>query len=258
MDTIFLLLFLLSFFAIFIFLILALVAKRKDALKSKKHLKSVGISILVSFVTFIGFGVTVDDAKPTEEVASDVKADTSKEVAKSEVELKAEVDAKKAAEEKEKTDKLAAEKEYYTTKIDPMVNQQMEAYDKGWNEYWITTFEGVGNGTVNAYTAYDNMKVLKQHYDNLYSAYNQMEAPELSKENEKLFDTFTSKMQSAAMWRGEAVEKAQEMFDTGDASPSKLDEMKKDVAYADNEMMQAAIALTSLKMELGLLEEETQ
>lgn len=255
MDTIFILLFLVSSFAIFIFAILALINIKKDKTKAKKHLKSTVTSTVLSLVTLIGFIATADKVEPTEQTAPVAEADKSKEPVKSDAESKAETDAKAAAEEKEKADKLTAEKEYFLNEVEQKVNEQLSMYDTVWNELWVSSFNGVGDGSMSVYTAYDNAKKLEDYYNSLSISIGKIEATKLSEENEKLFKEFQSKMKDAALWRGMAAEKAQKMFDSRDVSPSKLNELKEDVSYADNQMMLAAIALTSLKMELGLIEE---
>lgn len=259
MDTIFILLFLVSSFAIFIFAILGLINMRKDKLKAKKRLKGAGASIAISLVSLIGFIATAEEVEPTEQTTPvGAETDKQKEPTKSDADLKVEAEAKKAAEEKEKADKLVAEKEYYLKELDAKVTTQMSEYDTIWNKYWIETFNGVSDGSINVYGAYDNMKSLEQSYDNLYLAFGEIKADGLSKENEKLFKEFISEIQSAATGRAIVAENAQKMFDEGDLSPSKLDKIKQDVAYADGRMMQAAVALTSLKMELGLIEESEE
>lgn len=205
------------------------------------------ITLVVLFVIFML--IPTSDEEQTGQ--DPVKNEVTKEPVKTEAEIKADEDAKV----KKEADQVAAEKEYYLKEIDTKVTTQMGMYDAAWNEFWVTTFEGVGNGTVSAYTAYDNMKSLEQRYDTLYSSFGAIEADGLSKENEKLFKEFRTDIKNAAMWRGKAAEKAQKMFDSGDVSPSKFDEIKKDVSFADNEMMTAVISLTQLQMNLGMIEE---
>lgn len=268
MDTLFALIFAFTFFALFVLIPIAIFSKKKYPDKSKKFFKYTKISAIVSIASFVLF-VIVADTEPTNEPET-AKATESKEVVaekeetpeeksareateKAEAEKKAKADADAKA--KEKSDKLAAEKEFYLNEIDSKVTAQLGMYDAAWNEYWVTTFEGISDGTVDVYTAYDNMKNLEQRYDTLYASIGAIDASGLSKENEKQFKEFAKKMKSASMSRAMAAEKGQKMFDKGDYSPSKFDEMKSDVSYADNEMMQAAVALTMLKSNLGILEE---
>ena len=270
MDTLFALLFAFTFFALFVLIPIAIFSKKKYPDRSKKYFKYTKISAIVSIASFVLFVIVADTeptnqpetAKATETKEVEVeteKEETPEEKATREATNKAEAEKKAKAvadaKAKEKSDKLAAEKEYYMNEIDSKVTTQLNMYDAAWNEYWVTTFEGISDGTVDVYTAYDNMKNLEQRYDTLYSSIGAIDASGLSKENEKQFKEFVKKMKSAAISRGMAAEKGQKMFDKGDYSPSKFDKMKADVSYADNEMMQAAVALTMLKSNLGMLEE---
>lgn len=151
-------------------------------------------------------------------------------------------------------EKLEQEKKYYLENVKPKIETQMGMFDSAWDELWKPTFEGIGT-TVDVYTAYDNMKQLEQRYDTLYSSLPEIKGEKLSKENKKLLKEFTDGMRDASMWRGEAAEKAQKMFDSGDYSPSKMDDMKTDIAYADSTMMDAILAYTKLEISLGVIEE---
>ena len=274
MDNLFMILFLLSFLAMFVFVILSLMQfVKKDKIKGLKQIKLAGVSTGIALISFIGFGITSDstttsNSDKTEPVAvvdakEEVKEEEPKEteeerIAREQKEAEEKVAAEKKAKEeadakaKDAADKLVAEKEFYLNNVKTAVDTQLGMYDAAWNEIWQPTFEGVGNGTVNVYTAYDNMKKVEQRYDTLYSSFGAIESKGLSKENKKLFDEFKSSIKSAAMFRGEAAEKAKKMFDEGDFSPSKFDKVKADISYADREMLSAIVALTSLEMNLGV------
>lgn len=71
MDTLFFLLFLVSSFAIFIFVILALINIKKDKVKSVKHWKGVGASLILSLVTLIGFIFTAEKVDTTKQITSE-------------------------------------------------------------------------------------------------------------------------------------------------------------------------------------------
>lgn len=234
---------------------------KRNRSKSVKMFKYSGIAFLVLITSFIGFGVTSDDleaANESEKVEATASKEDSKDESKEEKAIpesaeKVEADkkAKADADAKKDADKLAAEKKYYLTDVKPKVDTMMSLYDKAWNELWKPTFEGLGT-TVDVYTAYGNMKQLEQRYDSLYKTIGSIDGSGLSKENEEKFNEFKTNMKNAAMWRGEAAEKARKMFDEGNYSPSKFDKVKTDVSYADNEMMLAILALTTLEMALDV------
>lgn len=230
--------------------LLVIMLLRKRPLKVPLILMTTGIAFII-----IAFALeepaeteTVEAEKPKEEI-----------VEKTEAEIKAEADAKKkadeekaAAEKAEAEKKKLAEKDYYLKEIQPKADTQMGMYDEAWDSLWVTTFNGVSDGSVDIYTAYDNMKQLEQRYQTLQSSIPAIPSEGLSKDNKKTFTEFQNQMTSAARWRASIAQKAQEMFDTGDLSPSKMDEIKAEVSLADNEMINAVVSLTSLEMELGI------
>lgn len=61
MDNLFMVLFLISFIAVFVFIILSLIQfVKKDKFKGMKQLKFAGASIVIFIISFIGFGMTTD------------------------------------------------------------------------------------------------------------------------------------------------------------------------------------------------------
>jgi len=267
LNTIFLLITVVTFLSLFVFIPLALInVVKKNKEKSTKMFKFSGIALVAMIVSFIGFGVTVDETEVTDEPEKvesqedkkESKEETEEEKAAREAAEKAEAEAEAEKKAKEEADKLAAEKEYYLNNVKTAIDTQLSMYDAAWSEIWQPTFEGVGNGTVSVYTAYENMKVLEQRYDTLYSSFDTIDGSGLSKDNKELLEEFKSNMKSATMWRSETAEKAREMFDEGDYSPSKLDKLNTYISYADSEIMKAALALTSIEMDLGLIEESIE
>ncbi|GGA31392.1 hypothetical protein [Psychrobacillus lasiicapitis] len=244
-------------FTVGIFMLIILLIRRKP--KKKWGLITGGAFALTVLGAAISPSVEETEKKETEtvETAGEVaktEEPTAEEKAKNEAEAKAKAEEEKKAKEAEKAEeskkKLAKEKEYYINEIKSKVDTQMQMYDDAWSSVWQPTFEGVGNGTVDVYTAYDNMKTVEQRYKTLQSSIPAISDEGLSKENQKLFSEFKSKMRNASMWRAEAAIKAQKMFDKGDFSPSSLDKMKGDVEYADSEMLSAIISLTTLEATL--------
>lgn len=132
----------------------------------------------------------------------------------------------------------------------------MGMYDEAWSTIWVPTFEGIGDGSVDVFKAYENMKTLEQRYETLQASFPSIPDEGLSKENKKQLTEFKSKMKSAAMWREEAASKAKEIINDGDFSPARLDEVKTDVSYSDSDMLLAVVALTTLETTLGVVREE--
>lgn len=248
----------------------------------KKPKKIPSLVLTTGLIFFIVGALITDSADPVEKAkgkeeiaaAENTEAEekvTEKEKAKKDEEEKTKVANEKAAKEKidkeaaekatidkeatqkaDREEKLAKEKSYYSEVIRPQVDDLTETYDGAWSELWTPTFEGVSNGTVDVYVAYSNMKELKGIYDNMRVAVTEISGDDLSKENQKLLDKYTLNMSDAAMWRASSAKKAQKMFDSGDFSPSTLDDIMVEVGYSDNSMMEAVISLSSMELGLGI------
>lgn len=236
------------------------------ALIRKKPKKKLGIFTGVAFALII-FGVaiappleeeTTKEESKTTKVAEDTQTPEEKKAAE-DAKAKEEAVKKENAEVEKKANaekKLAAEKEYYLKEVKTKIDAQMGMYDNAWSTIWVPTFEGISDGSVDIYKAYENMKNLEQRYKTLESSFPAIPDEGLSKENKKQLNDFRSKMRFASMWRSKAAAKAKDMFNDGDFSPARLDEVKTDVGYSDNELLQAAVALTTLETALGIEREE--
>lgn len=200
------------------------------------------------------------EEKEIESAESDEKAvakELSQEEKDAEAAAKKKAEEEKAAAEKAEAEKDAvAEKEYYLNEIKTKADTQMGMYDEAWSTLWVDTFNGVSDGSVDIFTAYTNMKQLKQRNETLQSSIPAIPDEGLSDEHKELLTEFKNQMVSAAQWRASASEKAMEMFDAGDFSPSEMDNILSEVKQADNEMINAVVSLTSLELELGVDREE--
>lgn len=114
-NTLFLVISLLSFVAIIIFIILAIVGSvKKDKVKAKRQIKFAGISLAVMLVTFIGFAATSDSVETTKDVDKEqelpaVESEKETEEEKALREAK-EAEAKALAEQKAKEEAEAEAK----------------------------------------------------------------------------------------------------------------------------------------------------
>ena len=250
----------LSFFAFWTGVIMLFIAFKRKKPKKK------GVIITVSAFVLMVIGgalsptveeTTEEDPKPTE-VAEDTQTPEEKKAAE-EAKAKEEADkkAKAEADKKAKAEKkLAAEKDYYLAEVKPKIEAQMGMYDEAWSTIWVPTFEGMADGSVDVYKAYENMKNLEQRYETLQSSFPAIPDEGLSKANKKELTEFKNSMRTASMWREGAASKAKDMFNDGDFSPATLDDVKTDVGYSDNEILTAAISLTTLESKLGIVVEE--
>lgn len=207
---------------------------------------------LTFIIIFIIFGALIGacfgDETPTEDVNStNEPADTS---AKSSVN-------KQESKEKDTTDSSkpsADEVGYYKNELGPELDAIQKEYDRIWNEQWITTFNRISDGSVNVYDAYKTMTFIETNYTALSKNIKKIESNNLSKENNKLLEEYTSKLKKASDYRSFAASEAAKMFDNGDFKPSEFESIKNIVSMSDNEMLSAIVNRVSIESNLGLIE----
>ncbi|MGE7947197.1 hypothetical protein [Lysinibacillus sp. NPDC093688] len=178
----------------------------------------------------------------------------SEEADKGSKEKTKEVTAETTKEAKSSDDKLAKQKDYFIKNTQPAIDEWTKSYDQLWNTYWKPTFEAIGNGSKDVYTAYDNMKALKAGYIEL-TLENSVPVEGLSKEQRKEVKDAMDQLTYAAASRQMAAEKAMKMFDESNFSPSQMDKIKSDITASDSQLLQGIVGITTIKQELGLIEE---
>lgn len=224
----------------FVLLILGLIKKKK-----MKGGLVLGISLVVFIIGFI--------MVPKAETES---ADDSKDNAKVETSSKAKEDSNKSTPEEapSKDDELKKQKEYFVNNTQPAIDEWNKTFDKIWAEGWQPTFEAIGNGSRDVYTAYDNMKNVKESYKTL-SMNKSIPVEGLSKEHQEAVEEAMKNLAYAALSREMAAKKAMKMFDENDFSPSTMDKMKSDVSASDTYLLDGVVKITTIKSDLGLIEE---
>ena len=176
---------------------------------------------------------------------------------KQETDQKEQVNEEKTKDETPtKDEKLAKQKEFFINNTQPAIDEWTKSYDKLWNEGWQPTFEAIGNGSRDVYTAYDNMKTIKDGYRTL-NVNDSIPVEGLSKVHQKAVKEAMRQLSYSASSRQMAADKAMKMFDEGNFSPSHMDKIKSDIASADSFLMDGVMKITTIKMDLGLIEEET-
>jgi len=108
---------------------------------------------------------------------------------------------------------MSKQKDYYNKSTQPAIDEWVKTYDQLWNSIWKPTFEAIGNGSRDVFTAYDNMKSLKEGYRAL-TLKDSVPVEGLSKEQQKTIKEAMRDLTYAAASRQIAAEKAMKMFDT--------------------------------------------
>ncbi|KOP69763.1 hypothetical protein AMS59_22925 [Lysinibacillus sp. FJAT-14745] len=186
------------------------------------------------------------------EVTDNAQEESAK--AKEKESEQAKEEEKKAKQEAKEAEKIAKQKEYFVKNTQPAIEEWTKSYDQLWEKLWKPTFEAIGNGSTDVYAAYDNMKALKEGYREL-SVKKSVPVEGLSKEQKKDVKEAMSQLNYAAASRQMAAEKAMEMFDKGNFAPSQMDKIKSDITASDSQILKGIAGITTLKQELGLIED---
>ena len=164
-----------------------------EEIKLKKFLKfgcGGSIALFVIFVVLVIFIGGNESEKNKENV--------NKEVDTTEADVKEEI----------KVDANVKDAEIYKNEIVIHLDAFQDEYDKHWTNNWVTTFEGVSNGTVDQYAAYKTLNSLEKYYTGLGNKIRNTELPELSKDNQKLLKDYISDFQSAVLTRTGAASRS--------------------------------------------------
>lgn len=163
-------------------------------------------------------------------------------------------------EEKAKSveEEIEKQKEYYLNSTKTEIKEVLEIYDQAWEEEWRPTFEAFSNGNANIYTVYNNLKNINEVYRDLSVSVKGIPVEELSKEHQEKLKSAFNDLSYACTSRQLASEKAMEMVDTNNFSPSLLEKLKNEVDTSDSHMLSAITTITSVELELGIIQEENQ
>ncbi|MGG1400188.1 hypothetical protein ABE288_20550 [Bacillus salipaludis] len=230
---------------IIIFPILGLVSLFKKNGKAKRNFKLLGGSFAVMVLSIILISATSDSSKTASKSEKPAKQE---KVVKETPEQKAEREAKAKAEAEAKKKKV---KQAYLKEIKPEIDQHIKVYDDNWNKIWQPTMTAISKGNTDYYTAYNNMQVIKDHYEGgRIISLDPVQG--MSKADRKLLDTYGEKMGEAFSFRCMAVDIAQEGFNTGNITPENVNKIQSYTQMADNSMIEAVAAVTTIEVDLGI------
>jgi hypothetical protein len=259
-----------------VFPILALVSLVKKNGKAKRNMKFMAGSFGVMILSLVLIGATAEDSetaskseKPVKEekVVEETPEQKAEREAKEkvEVEAKAKVEAEEKAKavEKAKADaevKAKAEdakakkekvKQAYLEEIKPKADMYLKAYDENWDKIWQPTMKAIGDGNTDFYGAYNNMQTIIDNYEG--GRFISIDAVKgMSKDNKKQLDTYGDKLGEAFTFRVMAVKIARDGFNVGNITPENANKMQSYIEMADSSMIEAAVSLTALEIDLGV------
>ena len=231
MDTIFLIIVLISLLSILIFGVKSVLSLiKKESFERKHNLKFTGIALIILVASFVGFGLTTEDSEEVETVIKEP----------------AQV---KATNVLESSDGSAEQKEYYLTYTRPYVEDLLKKFDGTWNEFWKGTASKMSDSQITANDAINQFTLLKTSYKFLREENMDPPVEKLSKEHKKKIELFTKNLNTAILKREEATDYA---IKTLKGSYSNMDKPVELISESDNFVMDASIALVTLESDLGI------
>ncbi|UOE58147.1 hypothetical protein [Cytobacillus oceanisediminis] len=271
---------LLSFVAMFVFLIMSLVAKIKKSGKAKKMLLSAAGSFVLMIVA-----ISLDGPSETQTASTEPKEESKEEKNEEKKEDKAaaakedkdaEAEAKKKAEEeaKKKAEKEAAakkaeeeaaakkaeeeanskEKNYYLENHKVTINEITKEYDAIWEKNWKPAFKAISSGSSNINDLASDMEAVTNGYSTLSDKIIAFEPKGLSKENTKLLEDYRLNMGKAISYRGNAGRAITQAIEGVADTKSRMEEATKSIELADKYMLEATVSMVTLETELGIIE----
>jgi chemotaxis protein histidine kinase CheA len=268
-----------------VFPILALVSLVKKKGKAKRNMKFMAGSFGVMILSLVLIGATAEDSETASKSEKPVKEEkvveeTPEQKAEREAKEKIEVEAKAKVEAEEKAKAEAEEKakavekakadaevkakaeadakakkekvkQAYLEEIKPKADMYLKAYDENWDKIWQPTMKAIGDGNTDFYGAYNNMQTIIDNYEG--GRFISIDAVKgMSKDNKKQLDTYGDKLGEAFTFRVMAVKIARDGFNVGNITPENANKMQTYIEMADSSMIEAAISLTALEIDLGV------
>lgn len=225
------------------------------------------ITAAICLVIMIAINPTSDNKGENGDALADVnptakeKTSNDKEKTESTKEKKTDKKEKKPVakdEKKEEKKKEESAKDYYVSNVKPVMDEYIEEYDRIWEELWSPTFNGIGDGSVDIYTAYDNMNSVESQYAKLEMdiAGIKLDKEAQGKADYKKAGEMRSSFANGAAMRKKAAKQAKKMIDEGAFKPSEIDKIVDTVNLSDSNTIQAIAVRAELESKYGLLDDK--
>jgi len=168
--------------------------------------------------------------------------------------IKDEDDEKKKA--KEEKDPIEIDKDYYTKNYQEKVSTIMKEYDKLWNENWRPAMKVIADTPEKFKDIKDSMDKIEEGYGELNVTVIDLEVKGMGKENNEALSEYRENISKAISYRGNAGRAINQAIDGTADLNSRFEEAEKSVELSDKYVIEAAISLTKLENNLGLIKEE--
>lgn len=138
------------------------------------------------------------------------------------------------------------------------LQSKLNKVDKDW-ETWEKTFTALGNGSIDRYQAYANIKALSTAMYNHHANLKDYSIPkDLSEDRQKTLKEAIDNLSMWAYYRHNACDSVNELIDNNNFKPSELDKIKAEIDSGDRLMFKGLAMTTQMQSELGLLEQPDQ
>ncbi|MBX9972106.1 ribonuclease [Cytobacillus firmus] len=214
----------------------------------KKFLK-LGCFGLIGLFTIVIIALIIDIGNDDEQVSNQPKEEN--------VEKK---ETKSEETAKEETNKKAdvITDDVYTNKIRPEINEITKEFDSIWTENWQTSWKKISTATgqPDIVSLKDDMEIVSEKYSQLSKRISAIDSKSINPEYQEQLEEYRVNMSLATNYRGNAANAILQAINGVADLESRMEEAKKSVELADEKMLTALVAITSIDNKLGLVEEK--
>ncbi|MCM3241554.1 ribonuclease [Cytobacillus oceanisediminis] len=214
----------------------------------KKFLK-LGCFGLIGLFTIVIIALIIDIGNDDEQVSNQPKEENvEKKETKSEETVKEETN--------KKADVITDD--VYTNEIRPEINEITKEFDSIWTENWQSSWKKIStvNGQPDIVSLKDDMEIVSEKYSELSKRISAIDSKSINPEYQGQLEEYRVNMSLATNYRGNAANAILQAINGVADLESRLEEAKKSVELADEKMLTALVAITSIDSKLGLIEEK--
>lgn len=223
-------------------------AKKNFGADSEEYAKVSKIKRIIGIVCIIAFVGSAATA-PSKNESTDNAATTQAE----QTQTKEEKEAAKAAEKEALEAAKKAEKEAQLKSLWEEIVAIDDSTNKAWNDVWAPTMTALGNGQMDRFTAYNNIKGLYEYTSNQWQKAHSLKTPSsLEGDDKKMIDEAINSYTTALYSQKEAAEDMKDLLDKGRINPSDLDSIKGNIDMAQSFKIQAIANIVSVAHTNGI------
>ncbi|MGM0775478.1 MAG: ribonuclease [Bacillota bacterium] len=214
----------------------------------KKFLK-LGCFGLIGLFTIVIIALIIDIGNDAEQASNQPKEEN--------VEKKETKSVETAKEEKNNKADVITD-DVYTNEIRPEINEITKEFDSIWTENWQSSWKKIStaNGQPDIVSLKDDMEIVSEKYSELSKRISAIDSKSINPEYQEQLEEYRVNMSFATNYRGNAANAILQAINGVADLESRMEEAKKSVELADQKMLTALVAITSIDSKLGLIEEK--